>query len=128
MKTHELVTVRKLFSNGASERNRTAVPALARPCINHYTTPASVCKNYHEFFFLLHQDKSLHRAISDTPVILINILIQDYLTCQIIFQKSYKQTKHLYTLVLNQHPNEQNYNYIETIDKQHLKLMKEQIQ
>ena len=31
----------QLIINGASERNRTAVPALARPYTNRCTTPAS---------------------------------------------------------------------------------------
>ena len=41
IKTHELSLVRKLSPNGASEENRTPIPALARPCTNHCTTPAS---------------------------------------------------------------------------------------
>ncbi len=34
------------FLNGASEENRTPISALARPHINHYTTPAYVCIIY----------------------------------------------------------------------------------
>ena len=40
IKTYEHLIVRKLFSNGASERDRTAISTLARSYTNHCTTPA----------------------------------------------------------------------------------------
>ena len=42
IKTYELFTVRKLYSNGASEEDRTPISTLARLHTSHCTTPACI--------------------------------------------------------------------------------------
>lgn len=50
IKTYEPLQVRKLYSNGATDQNRTGILALARPHTNRCTTAAYL--HYILFFFV----------------------------------------------------------------------------